>query len=156
MNPSARRKEVPKKEFKGQLAVILVRGVACRPHPIARTLEFLKLSRKNQCVVVANTPQNEGMVRKVKDYVTWGEITPETFQELVAKRGEEYLGRLTDSKEKYHYRYLEINGKKYKKYFSLNPPRKGFERKGIKVSFTVGGALGYRGAKINDLLKRMM
>lgn len=39
---------------------------------------------------------------------------------------------------------------------ALNPPRGGWERKGIKKSFTEGGALGYRGAKMDDLLKRMM
>ena len=40
--------------------------------------------------------------------------------------------------------------------FRLNPPRGGFERKGIKVSFNSGGALGYRGEKINSLIKKML
>ena len=43
-----------------------------------------------------------------------------------------------------------------KKFFRLSPPRKGFGRKGIKFAFTKGGALGYRGIKINDLIKRML
>lgn len=46
--------------------------------------------------------------------------------------------------------------KKIKNYFRLNSPRKGFERKGIKKPFSIGGALGYRGSKINDLIKRMI
>ena len=33
--------------------------------------------------------------------------------------------------------------------FRLHPPRKGYE--GIKRSFKEGGALGYRGEKINEL-----
>ena len=40
--------------------------------------------------------------------------------------------------------------------FALSPPRGGFERKGIKASFSDKGALGYRADKINDLLKKMM
>ncbi|MCK5561102.1 MAG: 50S ribosomal protein L30, partial [Thermoplasmata archaeon] len=36
----------------------------------------------------------------------------------------------------------------------LHPPRKGYE--GIKRAYTVGGALGYRGKKINELLARMI
>jgi len=38
--------------------------------------------------------------------------------------------------------------------FRLAPPVKGYE--GIKRSFKEGGALGYRGKKINDLIWRMM
>ena len=43
-----------------------------------------------------------------------------------------------------------------KKFYRLDPPRKGFGRKGIKMAFSKGGALGYRAEKINDLVKRMM
>ena len=43
-----------------------------------------------------------------------------------------------------------------KPFFRLNPPVKGFDRKGIKVPFSLGGALGYRKEKINDLIKRMV
>ena len=30
------------------------------------------------------------------------------------------------------------------------------KRKGIKVAYSLGGALGYRGDKINDLIKKML
>ena len=43
-----------------------------------------------------------------------------------------------------------------KNFFRLSPPVKGFDRKGIKVQFSLGGALGYRKEKINDLIKRMV
>ena len=52
--------------------------------------------------------------------------------------------------------FIVINDKKIKKYFRLNAPRKGFGRKGIKHTFKEGGALGYRGQAINDLIKRMV
>ena len=40
--------------------------------------------------------------------------------------------------------------------FRLNSPRKGYGRKGLKTQYQNGGALGYRGAAINDLIKRMV
>ncbi|HLC81655.1 MAG TPA: uL30 family ribosomal protein [Candidatus Nanoarchaeia archaeon] len=139
-----------------KLAVILVRGMVSMTKSMKDTLEMLRLSHKNYCVVVDNTPAMVGMLKKVKDFVTWGEISEAAFKELVDKRGEEYLGRTTDSKKKYDYKTLEIDGRKYKPYFRLNPPRKGFGRKGIKVSFRASGGLGYRADKINDLIKRMV
>ena len=51
---------------------------------------------------------------------------------------------------------ITVDGKKIKPFFRLNPPAKGFGRKGIKVSFKAKGALGYRADKINDLIKRMI
>jgi len=74
-------------------------------------------------------------VEKVKDLVTYGEINEDTLKELIEKRGKKI-------KEKY--------------FFRLHPPRGGFERKGTKVSYKLGGAVGYRGDKINDLIRRMM
>jgi large subunit ribosomal protein L30 len=139
-----------------KLVVIVVRGEAKVSKPIVDTLHLLRLERKNHCVVVEDTPTLRGMITKVKDYVTWGELSEENFQELVRKRGKLYQGRLTDSQKKYHYRTLLVHGKHYKPYFALNPPRQGFGRKGIKMAFSVGGALGYRGDKINDLVQRMI
>ena len=43
-----------------------------------------------------------------------------------------------------------------KQFFKLSPPVKGFERMGIKKPFSLGGSLGYRKEKINELLARMM
>jgi len=140
-----------------KLAVILVRGLVNLSRPVKDTLAALNLSHKNHCVVIENTPINVGMIKKVKDYVTWGEIDENTFKELVAKRGQDFQGREKDSKGKYNYnKFIEVDGKKYKKYFTLTPPRKGFGRKGIKVAFKVGGALGNRAEKINDLIMRML
>lgn len=138
---------VQHKTSKGKLAVVLVRGMVKVVKPVKETLMMLNLHRKNHCVVVDDTPVYKGMLLRVKDYVTWGEIDDATFAELVQKRGQ-----LSDGRRK----SLEINGKKYKRYFALNPPRKGFGRKGVKRAFKIGGALGDRGEKINDLVKRML
>ena len=43
-----------------------------------------------------------------------------------------------------------------KLFFKLRPPEGGFERKGVKHPFSMGGVLGYRKEKINELLMRML
>ena len=139
-----------------KLAIILVRGLVNVTQSVKDTLAMLRLKRKNHCVVVENSALNKGMLMKVKDYVTYGEINEETFKQLVEKRGEEFKARESDSKNKYTYKSLEFNGKKYKPYFRLNPPKKGFGRKGIKMPFKTGGGLGDREEKINDLIVRML
>lgn len=140
-----------------RLAAIRVRGLTGVRDKLDDTLKMLRLYKKNYCCVVPNNPIYAGMLKKAKDYITWGELDNETFEMLVNKRGEEFNGRQKDSKEKIKYNdFIVINNKKIKKYFRLSPPRKGFERKGIKHSFQQGGALGYRGNKINDLIKRMV
>lgn len=140
-----------------KLAVVLVRGRVGNREEVNETLDHLNLARKNYAVVVEDTPITRGMIQMVKDGVTWGEIDDQTYQLLIEKRGEEYQGRETDKAGKIQYHHTIVSqGKKYKKYFRLNPPRKGFGRKGIKVAFRAGGALGYRGEKINDLLRRML
>ena len=125
-----------------KIAIIRVRGDVNLKTKIKDTLKLLRLYRKNFCVVIEDNASFKGMIIKAKDYVTYGEIDTETKKILIEKKGEK-----TKDKE----------GKEImKKFFRLSPPRKGFGRKGIKFAFTKGGALGYRGIKINDLIKRML
>lgn len=125
-----------------KIAIIRIRGGVGIKSEIRDTLTMLRLYRKNYCVVVDDKPEIVGMINKVKDYVTYGEIDETVLKLLTEKRG-------AKTKDK--------DGKEVmKKFFRLSPPRKGFERKGIKVSFKAGGALGYRDTKINDIIKRMV
>jgi large subunit ribosomal protein L30 len=140
-----------------KIAIIRVRGLTGVMRGIDETLKKLRLYKKNYCVVVPRTENYLGMVRKISDYVTWGDIDEKTYNALTEKRMEEYKGRISDKKGKINYnKFTDANGKKIKKSFRLNSPKKGYGRKGIKVSFTKGGALGYRGDKINDLIMRMI
>ena len=140
-----------------KIAIIRVRGDVNLKTKIKDTLKLLRLYRKNFCVVIEDNASFKGMIIKAKDYVTYGEISDDVYKLLVEKRGEEYKRREKDSKEKISYnKFISVDGKKIKPYFRLNPPKKGFGRKGIKVSFKSHGALGYRADKINDLLKRMI
>jgi large subunit ribosomal protein L30 len=125
-----------------KIAVVRIRGNCKLDQDVIDTLKMLNLPKQNYCTVVANSPGFLGMIKKAKDFITWGEIDEDTLKLLQQKRQE---------KVKDH------EGKETpRKYFRLSPPRKGFERKGIKVQYTVGGALGYRGKEINELIKRMI
>jgi large subunit ribosomal protein L30 len=120
------------------IAAVWIRNTTEASHTIRDTLEMLRLRRKNTCVVFDKTPAITGMLQKAKDFVTYGEITEETYNTLVQKRGEK-----------------DAAGK-IKPHFHMHPPRGGFERGGIKHSFQQGGALGYRGAKMDELVRKML
>lgn len=140
-----------------RIAAIRIRGLTQIKTRIEDTLRMLRLYKNNYCCIVQNNPVYVGMLNKAKDYITWGEIDDETFNMLIVKRGELFNGKEEDSRKKIKYNdFIVINDKKIKKYFRLNAPRKGFGRKGIKHTFKEGGALGYRGQAINDLIKRMV
>lgn len=133
------KKPVEKKD--GNVALIRIKGLTKVGPGKNDTMNMLGLYRKHYCVIIPKTPSMMGMLKKVEDLLTWGEIDASTEKELKEKRGEKTK---KDGKE----------GLKH--FFRLNPPRGGFERKGTKVPFKIGGALGYRGSKINDLIKRML
>ncbi len=122
--------------FKNPVAVILIRGFVKMPNEIKHTLKLLGLKKKFNCVITENTPDVQGMLKKVKDYVTWGEVKQEMIDALLKKR-------------------KNLSKKSNKLIFALHPPVGGFEKGGIKKHFTQGGVLGYRGDGINDLLDRM-
>lgn len=114
-----------------KIAVIRVRGTVNIEHGVKKTLDMLRLYRKNYCNVVESNDHYRGMIEKVKDFVTYGEINEETYKLMKEKRGDG-------------------------KFFRLQPPVRGFGRKGIKQPFNSGGSLGYRGEKINELIRRML
>jgi len=150
-------------------AVVRVRGNININRGIKDTLKMLNLTKVNHCVFIPETNEYKGMLQKVKDYVTWGEIDSDTLTEMIKERG-----RLKGDKPVTD-KYIEENGyisikkfvdsviegeikysflKDVKPVIRLHPPRKGLE--GIKRSYAIGGALGCRGKEINELLRRMI
>ena len=68
-------------------AVVQVRGVVKTRSDIKDTLKMLRLHHINHCVLVPDTPENLGMIRKVKDYVAYGEADSATIETLLLTRG---------------------------------------------------------------------
>jgi len=149
-------------------AVVRIRGWAKTRKEINDTLEMLKLKRTNNCVLVPETPQYKGMLNKVKDYTTFGEIEKDVLVELLKKRGEVEGGKLTEENLKQITKFSSFDSfaqalldgkvkmkdfKKIKPVFRLSPPKKGFRSKRLPYP---KGDLGYRGKEINEFLKRMI
>ena len=68
-------------------AVIRVRGSVNVNTKIKDTLKLLRLNRVNHCVIIPDIKTYSGMLQKVKDYVTWGEVKPETLAKMIIHRG---------------------------------------------------------------------
>ncbi|MEM2874026.1 MAG: 50S ribosomal protein L30 [Candidatus Nanoarchaeia archaeon] len=156
---------------KTRLAIVRIRGDVGISADVRKTLKLLRLYKKNYCVIFPSTQSILGMLQKIKDFVTFGELDKETFNKLLKARGrlagnkpltEDYLKAKTNSDfQKFSDDFFmfktelkSIPG--LKPFFRLHPPVGGFERLGIKKSFAEGGALGYRGKDINKLLQRMI
>ena len=150
--------------------IIRVRGRTGIRKEVSDTLTMMNLTRINHGVLMPDSPECRGMLQKVKDYVTWGEISPEVATKLIRSRGRLYGDiPISDSyiKENLGYNSLDdyskalVEGKAHykdipnvKPVFRLHPPLKGWGK--TKRHFKEGGALGYRGEKINDLVLRML
>lgn len=151
------------------LAVVRLRGSVDQPQEIKHALNLLNLNRPNHACVIPKDATHLGMLQKLKDVVTWGEIDKKTLSELVKKRGRIQGNHKITAKFLKEQKFETVNdfvsavfeGKAdmrrvegVKPLFRLHPPRKGF--KSVKKPITRGGDLGYRGAEINTLLERMM
>jgi len=148
---------------------IRIRGTVESSKKIIDALSMLRLKNLNNCVVIPETKEYLGMLKKVKDYITWGKIDDKTLSKLLEKRckilgdkpiDKESLKQITefDDFDKFADALIkgEVNLKEFnqiKPYFRLNPPRHG--HKALKLPYP-RGSLGYRAEKINELLERMI
>lgn len=114
-----------------KIAAILIRGLIGSKQEVKDTLKMLNLQKKNNCVVLEANDVNKGMLNKVRDYITYGEVNEDTLKKLESRKVKD------------------------KKHYALMPPRGGFERKGIKIPFGKGGALGPRD-NMNELISKMV
>ena len=132
------------------IAVVRVRGTIGVRRSINETLSRMNCGRVNSLALLYGTKSNIGMIRKCNDFVTYGAIKEEILEKVLAKKEsklgkEDIKGLMEGSKRAKDLMSVPIR---------LKPPRRGYE--GLKQGFSNGGALGYRGEKINELLSRMV
>lgn len=151
-------------------AVVRVRGEVDVHPKVKDTLKMLNLHRPNHCVIVPEERSFEGMLNVVKDHVTWGEADPDVLSRLLSTRarlvGDEPLtddavdegsdfgsiGELAEALSSGKATLKDVED--LKPVIRLHPPRTGYGP--VKRPFHRGGALGYRGEEINELLERMV
>jgi len=150
-------------------AIVQVRGTVKTRREIKDTLSKLRLHHINHCVVVPDTPEYLGMIRKVKDFVAYGEVDADILGTVLSTRGRLVGNRpLTDEYVKANSSFGTIaefagavaRGEAslrdlpgLKPVMRLHPPRKGYRT--LKRTYQQGGALGYYGKEINSLLYKM-
>ena len=146
--------------------IVRVRGSIHARRDVVRTLRLLHLTRPNHATVVPEEPAFRGMITVVQGYVTWGEADPATIGQLLTARGETVDGQrlgaapATPGSPDVAALAKDVSGKGLvavggiKPLFRLRAPKGGW--RSTKKPFARGGALGYRGPRINELVQRMM
>jgi len=148
--------------------IIRLRGTQNLNPKVRSTLASLRLHRVNHAIVLPDNETTRGMLQVAKDYVTWGEVDAATLALLIKSRGRLVGDKPVTDAALAQTAHKNVDGlanaiahgkvnyrdvPDVKPVFRLHPARQGLE--GIKRSVQNGGALGYRGKAINELLGRM-
>ena len=105
--------------------------------------------------MIKDNKENRSLLEKVRNFVAYGEINPETLEKLIDKRAVGLKGKKFDAKT-----VIAGLAKKgaeevgIKPFFRLHPPRGGIDAKlhaGIRK-----GVLGNNKEAINQLVERML
>ena len=116
------------------IAVIRIRGQVGLNSDVKETLHRLRIRRKYACQVFEKpTESTFGMIKSVRNFVAYGEISKETYEKLVEVRGKK-----------------DKEGK-LKPFFRLHPPRGGAK---TKLHYPKG-ILG-ENKKMDELIGRML
>ena len=152
------------------LLAIRIRSDINATEEMKDTFKMLRIGRTNYATLLDDRPSYLGMLKLVKDRVTWGEPSYETILRLLEERGQATGSRKIDDETLRQLGYGSLeelskalhNGKVefsklegIKPFFRLHPPSKGFKGK-TKRSYGAGGEAGYRGEKINELASKMI
>lgn len=112
------------------IVIIRIRGQVGLKKDMEETLYRMRLRKKYTCVVWKKpTEEQLGMLKKVRDFVAFGEISEDAYKKLVAARKS-----------------------KIEDFFRLHPPRGGIK---TKIHYPKG-VLGDHGKDINKLVERML
>lgn len=151
-------------------AVVQVRGEVNMSGEVRDTLGMLNLGRVNHCTLVPETEAYDGMVKKVAEFVAFGEPSEETVATLLRRRGEPVEGsaEIDDEWVAENTDYADVDALAaalvdetvtlrevgLSPTIRLHPPRGGHD--GIKHSRRNGGVIGaHESDEIDELLRSM-
>lgn len=149
-------------------AVVRLKSSRDKNQKMKDTLDMLRLNSVNHCTIIPERPTYEGMLEKVKDLITWGEIDIETMVALLERSSdmenddlEEKISEETSYDQIDQFAIAVTSDKVLlsdieglNRVFRLNPPEGGY--RSTKKAYNMGGALGYRGSEINSLIEKML
>jgi large subunit ribosomal protein L30 len=166
----------PKKELPAEKSFLLalrLKGSFGTPASLEKALSTLRLKKRFNAVLLENKGNVIGMLRGVKDYVTWGEIRTPEIAKLLRNRGKLEGGiTITDDSVKKTFGEDSVNSlaqgltegrvtlnllwtKGLQPVFRLRPPSGGFETSAKRPRGN-RGELGARGTELPKLLDRML
>ena len=137
------------------ICIIRIRGQIGLDKDVEETLHRLRLRRKYSCVVLTPTREQSGMLKKVRNFVAFGNISKETLEKLIEKRGQPIEKKKKIDVKKAVEAFEKGNTLEklnLKPFFRLHPARGGMN---TKLHFPKG-VLGDNKDKINDLVLRML
>lgn len=138
------------------ILVIRISGSVGREEKVLNTLYRMRLRKKYTATLMKPTTQNQKLLKKVRNFVAFGDIDSQTLKMLVENRalpietGKKVdVEKIVSGVETKSLKQLGI-----KPYFRLHPPRGGIDS---KLHFGVRkGVLGDNKAEINKLVRRML
>jgi len=147
---------------------IRLRGTVNVNGRIRMTLDSLNLKHVNNLVVVPEDEHTLGMLKKAKDYITWGNLDEATAELLLRHKvmvegdhplKEDFLKEsgidgFPEAAQKLSASEGSLKELGVKRVVRMAPAKGGLRT--IKRSFVSHGDLGFRGDDINGLIKRMM
>lgn len=140
------------------IGIIRIAGQVNVDKDVENTLFRLRLRQKYACVVLEPSKELEGMIKKIRSFISYGEINKETFLKLVEARGELIdKKKKTDKKgaEQYFLGKGKLQDYNIKAFFRLHPPRGGIDSK-KHFGVSKNAVLGDNKKNINALVRRML
>jgi len=143
------------------IVVIRISGQIKLKGDVVETLDKMKLRKKYTCVLLNETPENLGMIKKVNNFIAFGNIDEKTLVELIKTRAK-HIGNTKKKIEHPEKIAKEIlAGKKLeelgiKPFFGLHPARGGINTKKHYNKDHPSLVLGNHKDNINKLIMRML
>lgn len=148
--------------------VVRIKGTVNIPHWAQLTLSSLHLDKKFRATIIPENDQTLGMLRKVKDIISWTKADDTIISDLLRSKGrkigykkiedgdlpEEYNTFESFSKALANDSITFSKIKTIKPWFALSPPKGGFKRR-TKVQASQEGTLGNNNDLI-EIVRRMI
>lgn len=167
------------------ISIIRIAGMVGINKDVEETFKRLRLRKKHSCVVLPKpTKEQEGMIKKIRGLVAYGEISEKTFEKLIEKRGQILKKSAFNEKNKNNEKGKVKNDSKTnlsksskldlrkdsKKIIEELKKGKSYEELNLKPFFRLHparggmnskehfpkGVLGNHKEKINELIERML
>ena len=140
------------------IAIIRIAGLVNMKTTIEETLFRMRLRKKYCCVVLKESPELTGELKKVRNCVAYGKINEEEMLALIKARGKKLgdaNGKIENPEKivKEFFAGKSLEELKVKPFFGLHPARGGI--KNTKLHYP-RGVLGDHQNNLNKLMSRML